>query len=77
MYIRHSELKNVEFSRTGAGRTFDITLNRVNEEQPVTFMSIDKDEHKILVDYFTQANIKMKTVDSEGNRADLKDAKSG
>ncbi len=77
MYIRHSELKNVEFSRTGAGRTFDITLNRVNEEQPVTFMSIDKDEHKILVEYFTQANIKMKTVDSEGNRADLKDAKSG
>ena len=26
MYMRHSELRHVEFNRTGAGRTFDITL---------------------------------------------------
>jgi len=73
MYIRHSELRHVEFSRTGAGRTFDITLTRMDDEQSVTFMSIDKDEHKILVEYFTNANIKMKTVDNVGNRSDLKE----
>jgi len=32
MYIRHSEIKSVEFSRAGAGRTFDITLNKLNED---------------------------------------------
>ena len=36
-------------------------------------MSIDRDEHKILVDYFTTANIKMKTVDIQGIRSDLKE----
>ena len=36
-------------------------------------MSIDRDEHKILVDYFTAANIKMKTVDVKGVRQDLKE----
>jgi structure-specific recognition protein 1 len=73
MYIRHSELRHVEFSRTGAGRTFDVTLSRLDDDQPVTLMSIDRDEHKVLVDYFTAANIKMKTVDTEGNRSDIKD----
>jgi structure-specific recognition protein 1 len=31
LYLRHSELKHVEFSRTGQGssRTFDLTLTRV------------------------------------------------
>lgn len=32
MYMRHSELRHVEFSRTGAGRTFDITLQRLDED---------------------------------------------
>jgi hypothetical protein len=33
-------------------------------------MSIDKDEQKILADYFKNANIKIKTVDTEGNRSE-------
>jgi len=51
IYIRHSELKHVEFSRTGTGisRTFDLTLSRLNDEPSVTFLSIERDEHNILV----------------------------
>lgn len=77
MYIRHSEIKSVEFSRAGAGRTFDITLNKLNEDQLVTFLQIDRDEHKIMIEYFTQSNIKIKTVDNETKRgADRKDAET-
>src|SRR5450830_500065 len=34
MYIRHSELKHVEFSRTGNGpsRTFDLTLTHLKDD---------------------------------------------
>jgi len=34
MYIRHSELKHVEFSRTGDGhsRTFDLTLTQLKDD---------------------------------------------
>jgi structure-specific recognition protein 1 len=71
MYIRHSELRHVEFSRTGAGRTFDFTISKLKDDQPVTFLSIDRDEHKILVEYFKTANVKMKTVDNEGNKSEL------
>lgn len=35
-------------------------------------MSIDKDEHDSLVSYFKTFNIKMKTVDVDGNKADLR-----
>jgi|LauGreDrversion4_2_1035121.scaffolds.fasta_scaffold378207_4 hypothetical protein len=34
-------------------------------------MSIDRQEHAILVEYFKTNNIKMKTVDVEGNRKEL------
>jgi len=45
MYIKHSELRHVEFKRTGAGvRTFDLSVTTVNGEQNVTFTSIDKEE---------------------------------
>jgi len=73
LYLRHSELKHVEFSRTGQGpsRTFDLTLTRVASDQNVTFLSIDREEHSILVDYFKHSNIKMKIVDLEGNRSEL------
>lgn len=62
IYIRHSELKHVEFSRTGA-RTFDLTLTKEKDEPNVTFLSIERDEHSILIDYFKAAGVKMKTVD--------------
>jgi structure-specific recognition protein 1 len=73
IYLRHNELRHIEFSRTGAGvsRTFDLTLTKLKDDQNITFLSIDRDEHNILVQYFKQAGVKMKTVDTEGNRAEL------
>ena len=71
IYIRHSELKHVEFSRTGA-RTFDLTLTKEKDEPNVTFLSIERDEHNILVDYFKAAGVRMKTVDEQGNKQELK-----
>ena len=78
IYIRHVDLKHVEFSRTGAGawRTFDLNLTHLKGEQNITFTSIDREEHKILVQYFKQNNIKMKTVDLEGNRSELAESKA-
>ena len=75
MYIKHSELKHVEFKRTGAGvlRTFDLSLTTIKGDQNVTFVSIDKDEQKSLFEYFKAAGIKIKTVDLDGNRSDMKD----
>ena len=46
-------------------------LFKLKDDQPVTFLSIDRDEHKILVEYFKTANVKMKTVDNEGNKSEL------
>ena len=74
IYLRHTELKHVEFGRTGTGisRTFDLTLTKLKDDSSHTFLSIDKDEHDILVAYFKESGVKMKTVDNEGNKADLK-----
>lgn len=75
-YIKHSELKHVEFSRTSAGvsRTFDLTLTKLKDEPSITFLSIDRDEHEILVRYFKAAGVRMKTVDTEGNKSEMKDS---
>ena len=42
MYIKHSDIKSVEFSRVGHGaaglsRSFDITLTKLREESQITF----------------------------------------
>lgn len=68
LYIRHSELKCVEFSRVGQGtaglsRSFDITLTKLKDDSTINFLSIDKEEQKVLVNYFKASNIKMKTID--------------
>jgi hypothetical protein len=42
----------------------------------VTFLSIEKDEQKGLVEYFKTAGIKMKIVDPEGHKSDMKDLPS-
>lgn len=78
MYIRHTEIHHVEFGRTGSGaqRTFDLTLITIKGDQNVTFLSIEKDEQKGLVEYFKAANIKMKIVDPEGQKSDMKDLPS-
>lgn len=49
LYIRHSELKFVEFSRVGQGtaglsRSFDLTLTKLKDDSQVTFLGIDKEE---------------------------------
>lgn len=76
IYVRHSELKHVEFGRTGQGasRTFDLTLTKLKDEPNITFLSIDRDEHQILVNYFKAAGVKMKTVDEGGNKQELKES---
>lgn len=71
IYIRHSELKHVEFSRLGA-RTFDLTLTKLKEEPNVVFLSIERDEYPILVEYFKAAGVKMKSVDEQGHKQELK-----
>lgn len=67
IYIRHSELKYVEFSRLGA-RTFDLTMTKLKDEPNVVFLSIEREEYSILVDYFKAAGVKMKSVDDQGNK---------
>jgi len=59
MYIKHSELRYVEFGRTGGNttRTFDLTLTKLKDDQRVTFVSIEKDEYKTLVEYFKASNV--------------------
>jgi structure-specific recognition protein 1 len=76
LYVRHSELKHVEFGRTGQGasRTFDLTLTKLKDEPNITFLSIDRDEQQALVSYFKAAGVKMKTVDEGGNKQELKDS---
>jgi len=73
LYIRHSELRFVEFSRIGQGtaglsRSFDVTLTKLADGSKVTFMSIDKEEQATLIAYFKAANVKMRTVDVETNQ---------
>jgi structure-specific recognition protein 1 len=53
MYIKHSEIKYVEFSRvgdiaSGQNRSFDITIHRNGEGQEISFVGVDKNEHKCL-----------------------------
>ena len=72
LYIRHSELRFVEFSRIGQGssglsRSFDVTLTKLADDSKITFMSIDKEEQACLMNYFKAANVKMRTVDLETN----------
>ena len=71
LYIRHSELKSVEFSRVGQGttgvsRSFDITLTKLRDDAQTTFLSIDKEEQKVLMAYFKQSGIKTRILDADG-----------
>jgi structure-specific recognition protein 1 len=70
MYIKHADIKSVEFSRVGHGaaglsRSFDITLTRVKEDTNVTFQGIDKEEEDCLKTYFKSSGIRTRTVDLE------------
>lgn len=71
LYIRHSEVKCVEFSRVGGGstgvsRSFDIILTKLRDDSRVTFLSIDKEEMSVLMSYFKQSSIKTTFLDADG-----------
>jgi structure-specific recognition protein 1 len=84
MYIRHKEIKYVEFSRIGnttggTGRSFDFSIAKIDSESNVdsTFKNVDKNELKAVVKYFKDAGIKMRQIDSDTNKArDMNDFNS-
>lgn len=81
LYIRHSELKSVEFSRvghgtTGVSRSFDITLTKLRDDVQTTFLSIDKEEQKVLMAYFKQSGIKTRILDADGAQREAIDSGS-
>lgn len=84
MYIKHKEIKYVEFKRignasSGTGRSFDISIYKIEADGPVeeTFKNIDKKELKALMNYFKNAGIKMRQTDPDTNKAvDLEDMNS-
>ena len=58
-YIKHKEIKYVEFNRIGnqsggIGKSFDITVAKVDQEGQAseTFKNIDKKELKVMIQYF-------------------------
>jgi structure-specific recognition protein 1 len=69
-YIRHSEIKFVEFSRIAQGgqasnRSFDLTITRLKDNTTISFASIEKEEQRLLTEYFKSAGIKMRIVDPD------------
>lgn len=74
-YIKLTEIKYIEFSRLGgmgagmpSSRSFDMTVTCLSDNQPITFGSIDKSEHKNLVNYLRAKGVKMRNVDLETNQ---------
>jgi len=51
-------------------------MTKLKDDGSVTFLSIDREEQAILIEYFKQSGVKMKTVDLEGNRSELTDGKA-
>jgi structure-specific recognition protein 1 len=81
IYIKHKEIKYVEFSRIGSttggtGRSFDFVIAKLESESTAdhAFKNVDKKELKALMKYFKDAGIKMRQIDSDTNKAiDLND----
>ena len=74
--VAATELKSVEFSRigqgtTGVSRSFDITLTKLRDDSQVTFLSIDKEEQKVLMNYFKQSGIKTRILDADGAQREV------
>ena len=42
-------------------------MTKLADDSKVTFVSIDKEEQQVLMNYFKAANVKMRTVDLETN----------
>lgn len=82
MYIKHADIKSVEFSRVGHGaaglsRSFDITLTRLKEQSQITFQGIDKEEEDCMKTYFKQSGIRTRTVDVETHALISSDSEGG
>lgn len=67
IYIKHKDIKYVEFSRIGSsaggsiGKTFEFSIAKVDSDGAnETFKNVDKKELKVLIKYFKEANIKMR-----------------
>lgn len=66
MYIKHNQIKYVEFHRIDSkagtmGREFDLTVHQIDQDvAPEQFKNMDKQELKVLINYFKSAGIKMR-----------------
>ena len=71
LYLKHKEIKYVEFSRMQqASRSFDLTIVKMDNEgsQKEQFKNIEKSEIRVLMNYFKNANIKMRQLNSDTNK---------
>ena len=78
LYIRHSEIKCVEFQRVGKGssgasRSFDIILTKLRDDTRVTFLSIDQEEMQVLMTYLKHSSIKTNFLDADGTMREIID----
>ena len=85
LYIKHNEIKYVEFSRIGSqigvtGKSFDISVVKIdNDGGSLTeqFKNIDKQELRVMIEYFKSAGIKMRQIDPDTHKGvDLVDYNS-
>ena len=84
IYMKHNEIKYVEFSRIGSqagvtGKSFDISLVRIDNETGSTeqFKNIDKQELRVMMEYFKASGIKMRQIDPDTRKGvDLDDINS-
>lgn len=73
IYMKHSEIKFVEFSRIGqqaagaTNRSFDMIVTKM-DEGPITFNGIDRSEYKVITNYLKSKQIKIRTVDVDNNQ---------
>ena len=72
IYLKHSEIKYVEFSRIGSqagvtGKSFDISVVRIDNESGNTeqFKNIDTQELRVMMEYFKTSGIKMRQIDPD------------
>ena len=69
--MKHKEIKYVEFSRMQqASRSFDLSIVKIDQDgnQKEQFKNIEKSEIRVLMNYFKNANIKMRQLNSDTNK---------
>ena len=75
IYLRHSEIKCVEFLRIGqhtaSARSFDLVLTRLADDNRIIFQSIEIQEMELLIRYFKQAEVKVHFEDGAGTKREI------